>query len=234
LQGGQVLVCADGDSLLVRLPYSDPMDNRRSCRASVTVDQFGSVVADIRVVHCGVFGHYYRYIDKTETKARRLEPLEKFYSTQFPGMTISNYVSGGDNDSSWYSFHLLAPKVLRRTGTMSMIKPNIFPTREFSAISKSKRIHPVWFGGPELVDTEVSIELPGTWTFDQQLPHMNDSCLNVAHISYRATARKNKLRFTASADNNGELIESADIDHVRTFCKEMRAYNDLTLIINEH
>ncbi len=232
LQGSRVLVASDVDSALVELPYARPEDNERIHHASVAIQEDGSLLASVRIVRRGIFSNYLRYLNNTTTREEQLKPLEEFYSSEFPEIKISEYATGAAGDSAWVSFHLAASKGVKRSGAEMFFKPNIFPNREIPALPKSTRHHPIWFGGPELVRTDVSVELPARWKFDNALPSSSDSCLNVASLWYETLGTKNALRFTSLAQFNGEVISVADAERVRAFTRRMRAYTELTLIVH--
>ena len=232
LQGNRVLVASDGDSLLVRLPYSEPDANQRICNGTVLVGDNDSLSAQLRIIDRGVYSHYARFLHKNMSQDDQIKSMRKFYSSMFKDFILLDYSTGENEDSVWTSFRLQVKGGLRHSGNALLFKPNLFSVKEFPVLSDPRRQHPIWFGGPQRVNTDIFIEIPKDWTIEDKLPLKESACNDIAHLSYRITAERNKIHFFSQTDNNGKLIEVSDYENVRAFSRDMRSYTELTLMIH--
>ena len=233
LQGNNVLVASEDDSVLVRLPYARPEENQRLYRATVDIGENSALHANIEIVDRGVFSNYVGYYIRTAPAEKQLESLRRFLTTSLRGYAISNYHAVQNGDSVCTSFQIDGAKGLQRSGNSIMLKPDLFQTVEFPVLTNPTRLYPIWFGGPRQVHTQIDYRLPDTWDIDAKtLPSGESSCKEVSQLSYHIRAGKHTLHLTSDRQNSGQVLGASDYVAVKAFSHEVRSYNQLTLILH--
>lgn len=231
LQGNLVLVCDDRDSNLVRLPYSAPADNYRMCRGVARIAKNTSLTAQLTIIDRGALSQYVRHFLKHSTRDEQIASLRAFYAGAYADFDISNYSAGTEDDSVWMSYQLYIGRAVTLSSGSAMLRPHVFPLQDLPVLPKGTRQHPLWFGGPYRLETQMDIYLPEGWKITENIPPRTISCLDVARIEYGSKAFQHYIRLNSLRENSGVIVSENDYESARTFSREAKALSDLLIMI---
>jgi transglutaminase-like putative cysteine protease len=231
LRGNRALVLAGERGGIVRVPYGDPDIYRRYRRARITLSYPDTLRAQITMGAIGPIAHYMRYYAALTPEKDRVESVRSEYSRRFRSFQVSDYTTSSSGDTAWTGFLLTVPGAFRESGGKIFLKANLFPLEWISPLTSPARSYPVWFGGPEVIETELSCD-PGERWAPAALPQgAVDSCLGAASLGYSVSAEGRALRITSAYSCGGTLTDAEQYVHAKKFSRSVQNFNDLTITL---
>ncbi len=218
LQGNRVLIGAESDSVLVKLPYPEPEDFRRVYAARGRLQEDGTFSAHVTVTDFGGSAAYAKYARKITPEKDQIEEWTDAMSRTVSSVEISDYGSGEDGDSTWVSFTMKSGRYIQDAGGLVFIRPDFFQDSDPSVLTAKERRFPVWFGPPREVVTDVAWELPEGWRAEVETPEIQHEC-EAASITCETAADGGGLRTRTVYRQNGELIWPEDYESAKNFSK---------------
>jgi hypothetical protein len=127
------------------------------------------------------------------------------FSPTVPAPVISNYQTGSQGDSAWVSFQLKGSRYIVQAGPLHLLKADFFHASEPPELTADQRHHPVWYGPPLQVETEIVWQLPNGRSVELDTPSLKSAC-DLAALSSEMTVAGNKLRFVSIQQHTGKIF----------------------------
>jgi len=233
LQGSLGLVATENDSNLTELPVADPTSNLRIYRVSTLVESSSSIVSHIKIVDKGPFRHEFEYYFKVTPADKKIEDIKKSLSSMYGDFSISDYVVGSDQDSVWSSFTIRLKNGFHTSGSMIFVKPGMFVESGFPLLTRKDRLLPIWFGGPQQVNQEFSVEIPADWVLTNSPFSKESHCLNVASLTFSLTTQGNTVHFSSHFQQTGALVSVSQYNAAKAFSRDLKSCTDFTIAIKQ-
>jgi hypothetical protein len=230
LHGARVLVCADHDTVLYRLPIPGSESTQRIFYARVLLNENGSFHAKTKVREIGSFASQARLRNRSGSKEDQIENWLAFFSDHLHGAEISNLAISENADTMTTTFSLGAANILQRAGPLVMFRPDIFMKSLTSQLSASKRIHPIWMGSPSQIKTHVEWELPEKWHPEVDTTEIKNHCKG-ASISSRTKIDGNALIVKTAHRRYGKLMWQDEYENARSFWNDLNRVKEQTAFI---
>jgi len=230
LQGNRVLVGAETDSVLVKLPYPEPEDFRRIYRARARLREDGSIRADVVVIDFGGAAAYMKYACRTSPRKDFINHWTNRLSETAPSVTVSGFSTGAAGDSAWASFTMESGRYVQEAGGLMFLRPDIFRSSEVPVLTAEERRFPVWFGPPQESTTDITWELPAGWTAEVETPEAEREC-EAASMTCRTGIEGGTLRTRMVYRRNGRLIWPEDYDSAKDFSRGLNQINGQVVMI---
>jgi hypothetical protein len=204
------------DTTLCRLPWLDPEDRRRRYDAVARLSDDYAFEAEVTITDYGNWASATRRESATTASKDQIDKLTERFAASVQNVTLENYQTGGDTDSAWTSFILKGQPTITEAGELCLLKADFFHGDSPDDFSKKEREHPIWFGGPALVETHISWSLPDGMSFEPGSDVIADSCAG-ASLRCETTAEGGNLEFTTVTTYYGEQMPPENYDQARSF-----------------
>ncbi|RMG19508.1 MAG: hypothetical protein D6732_29740, partial [Methanobacteriota archaeon] len=155
------------------------------------------------------------------------------FSEIIPGVELQEYRLFETGDSVVVTFTLSAPNVVQKAGHLMFLRPDIFHPPAPPRLSAQERHHPVWFGEPREVISEVEWILPPDYTVEVDTPHFQSNC-GAASISFTLSIRDTILHFQTIYRQNGALIWPEDYQSALRFTRDESYVRGQTILLKRN
>jgi hypothetical protein len=230
LQGNFVLFATPSEAKLQRLPFHAPADNRRRYRADAVLNSDGSFTAEVKITDYKNWAAESRYENNTTPKEKQIENWRGVFSSTVPAPVISNYQTGSRGDSAWITFQLKGSRYLVQAGALQLLKTDFFHASEPSPFTAERRQHPIWYGAPRQIETDIVWQLPRGKTAEIDVPLIRNAC-SAADLSCETTLVGNQLRFKATMQYFGKLLPPEQYETARQFSRNFSEVQGMTVVV---
>lgn len=233
LQGSVVLLGAVEDSVIFRLPYQSPNDNRRVYQADATLNTDGSFAAEVKITDFKSWAISSRYKHRIYPKKKQIESWRNAMSRIVQMCEFSNYQTGENRDSVWVSFTIQGKRMSQKTGQFDLLRPDFFNTDRPPQLPAKKRQHPIWFGQTKEVETKIVWHFPDTWIPEVDTTTFYSYC-DAASIYSKISLQDNILHFNSVQKNYGRLMDPEEYEEAHRFSKDLNFVRKQTVIFNRY
>jgi len=230
LRGSYVLKTSANDSTVTRLPLPQASDERRCYRAVAELLPDFQMKAEVKVIDYGITAAESQYYNSARPAKEVIEGWQKRFADVVQAPTLTDFASGADGDSAWVSFVLTASRAATLSGTYCLLTTDFFHDDRADDLTAPERVHPITFGTPADITTDVEWRLPQSWTPGGEPVHMSDSC-QLASLSCEVT-NEGGLHLISRAIYFGGDIPPDKYEEARRFNKSLRASQRLKTFIN--
>lgn len=235
LQGREVMIGAGPDTTLLRLPNPKPEDyaQRYVLRGSINADR--SFSADISIARTGANGFQWQRYFRLTPEKEQIEHLKDRLSRKIPELTIDNYRVVQNGDTAWTHFTIGSQNYLQKTASLIIFKPQILPGPAIPLLPAGERHHPIWLGGSEFQQSEISWEFPSDWVANQSIEAAipaTDYQFEAAELKSVIKWNENMLNITSKYRQFGVLIPASDYATAREFSQVVNDWEDAAIIIS--
>jgi transglutaminase-like putative cysteine protease len=230
LRGSYVLRLTPRDSATARLPVAAPEDRRRLYRVQATLLEDFSVSADASITDYGIWGAETAYEHATEPITGVVDEWKEILADIMQDPVLSDVRTGADADSAWITFRLEGRNLVKAAGAYLMLKADLMHRDRPDDLTDKVRVHPISFGLPAFVTTEVKWTLPEGWTIDGEVKPIQDSCA-LAKITSRLE-NDSILVFRSSVEYYGGKLPVDEYDSARRFNQSLRASQKTRVFLN--
>ena len=176
LRDSNVLKLTENDTATCHLPASAPEDCRRVYRVQAHLHDDFSVEAEARILDYGIWGAESAYEYTHTSKSDLVKEWQERLGEVVQNVTIANLETGSDGDSAWVAFKLTGSDAVTSAGDYLMLKADLMHRDRPDDLTAKTRCHPISFGSPAIVMTDVDWTLPEGWTADDGSRPIEDSC----------------------------------------------------------
>ena len=232
LQGSRVLLGADKDTTLYRLPYPAAKDFRRIYTADAILGKNGALTADVKITDFGSAAGYLRYLNRSTTIKEQIEDWRSFMAETLPGVTLRNFQTVEERDSIWTTFTIESQRAVQKVGGYYLLRPDIFNKPESPKLTADERHHPIWFGGPRQTETRVKWQFPENWIAEVETGKMESEC-KAASVYCQISISENTLTVYSRQQQNGKLLKPEDYVEAKAFCETISKISNQAALFKE-
>ena len=232
LQGSRVLVASPDQEKLIYLPYPKPQAFHRILKLDGELKPDGSIEASVSIDDVGARAFNSRAYNETTSTKDQLEGIKSWLDDNIPGISISDYKIIDVGDTSSTRFIVSSKNYLQKAGNLTIFKPDIFRTVHVPELKKKTRHHPIWFGGPNSVVTDLRWKIPGDWNADVDTSMVFREC-DAASITARTSLDNDLLHFKSTYLQEGYLMEQEDYKTAKRFSKMLSRIRETSIIFNK-
>ena len=232
LQGDLVLLATEADTVLQRLPYGAPQDNRRRYFADVQLSADGAIAAQIRITDFGNWAASSRHDRRSTAREKQIEAWQTRLSRTVTTATLTNFQSGAQGDSAWVSFNIKGNQYGRVMGALMILKADFFHVNAPPELTAERRQHPIWFGPAQQVETDIVWHLPAGLKLEEEILEVKDSC-GAAQLSCTTLASGNVLRFSSVLEQSGYLLPASDYPAARKFSQNLSKAQSMAFVLKK-
>jgi len=233
LRGNFVLIGAEGDSVLFKIPRSGPHSNRRLYRLKASLGVDGSMSADVTVIDCGSWASQTRYACSTEPKKQRMDSWRSILSANLPGLVLSDYRERVSLDSVSTSFSIETRPILQRSGKRYILLPDPFHSESrFPPLSAGERHNPIWFGPAMEITTDILWHLPKGWWVESIPASLKHQC-GGASISWEGTAMGSNIHIVTCLEVVGKLMPPGEYEAACRFSRGLDVVRSQRILIHK-
>jgi transglutaminase-like putative cysteine protease len=231
LRGTYVLKTSVDDTDLTRLPSLTPEDQRRRYRAYAELGADLKMRAEVTVIDYGVWAAEFGHTRSVTPVKDMIESWQKRFAYVVQNPTLTNYAIGSDADSSWVTFTLEASRAATESGPYCLLNTDFFHDDQADDLTEPKRVHPITFGDPAEVVTEIEWRLPAGWSPGGTPELISDSC-QLASVNCEV-AHGDRVNLTSKVRYFGGEIGPDGYESARRFNKSLRASQRVRTFLNK-
>jgi len=231
LRGTYVFKTSAEDSAVTRLPRLKPSDQKRVYRATAELKSDYSLQAEVAVVDYGVWRTVSRYDYRTTPTRKLIEVWQERFAEVMQSPTLTDFTTGGDNDSAWVKFGLTGSRIASEAGPYHLLNVDFFHADRADDLTSAERVHPITFGAPAEYVTEIRWRLPGGWVIDGKPEVIQDSCALAAvdcRVSYDSL-----ITLQSKVTYYGGTVEPEEYDRAKRLNKNLRASHRVRTLLKK-
>ncbi|MEW5796684.1 MAG: DUF3857 and transglutaminase domain-containing protein [Candidatus Zixiibacteriota bacterium] len=176
LGGSCVLKLSPDDTTLTRLPDLAPRDNARCYRATAELNADFSMRAAVTVVDYRIRADETAHLNHSVPLTERTKAWHARFANVLQNPSVTDLAHGAGGDSAWTSFVLKGSNAAPQSGPYRLLITDFFHEGEFADLTAKERFHPVTFGDPAEIVTDIVWRLPPGWAPAADPERITDSC----------------------------------------------------------
>ncbi len=231
LQGNHVIIGGHLLSVLYKLPYPKPEEYSRSFKSEGSIMDDGSFSSNVTIEHKGGWAAYEREYNKTVIEKEQIERWQSFVRNIIVDAELNNFKVKSDSNSFNISFLVKGKEFLHKSGSFTIIKPNIFQKYSDSKLTNKVRKNPIWYGAPQEISYDIKWQLPDYWSIDYKPLEIKKSS-RAASIEQQLKKENNLIHLTSRYRKFGKVIEAINYNEAKEFDRVLHRVNSYTLLIN--
>lgn len=232
LQGARVLRVSENDTALARIPYPTPKNYVTLYNADVSFDDFGKLNADVTVTYL----HNRASLAASEQRDLSEKEITRQWETYFAEVLretrVYDFRSESFKESMLISFKLEGSDYVQNIGDMRLLRANLFEHGDYPVLTAKERTHPIWFGPPSTIETNIALKLPQDYEVDIDNLPGNGSC-ETASIEYELRVQDEILRYHSTFAQQGKLHDAEDYESAKAFSRTLQDIIELPVVLKK-
>ncbi len=169
LHGTKVLNIAHSDSGLVQLPRLMPEHRKRIYTAKAELLPDYSMKAQVRISDYGNRAAETRLYWRSTSEKAHSDRLREYYSQHISNVILNGFERHEQDDSTWVTFELSGAKYISESGGLLLLKADLLHADNLNELTKPKREHPISFGSPGIIETNIEWQMPPEFRLNGKL-----------------------------------------------------------------
>ena len=224
LQNNRALLVDDDNGEIVELPAALPAANQLRRRASLQLDENGTLRGEVEETRRGSLAASMRGMLRPLTIADRVHTIETAVSNHVTDFTASEMIIENldDNDRDLViRYKIEARGYATRTAGMLIVRPRVLGEKADAIVGASRRSYAYVTDGPSLDTDDFEITLPESFRLDELPPSVSESKDFVRYIS-SARVRDHTLVFHREYEMRALSIAAPQVGELsRVFARIM-------------
>ena len=231
LQGARVLKASEEDTGLVRLPHLDPVNRRRVMRAASKLDESFRLTADVTIVDHANWAAETRHHLVHSTTKELVEQYQRLFANTMQEPSLTGFTTGDDGDSVWVSFKLTGKYFVTEAGPLCLVKPDFFHADRPDDLTAEERVHPIWFGGTKMIETDVVWQLPDGFVVEEDSVSKDIECES-SHLTASILSSQSRTSFNLVTEQRGYVMDVEEYESAKEYNQALRSLSRMRVVLN--